>query len=171
MQRIIARLVESFEEGKISRRQLIESLAIAAGTAAGVTTAAAADSPLKTIGVNHFSYTVADYTKLRDFYSGLLGMEVTADDQKSRCNLRIGDTFMVARNGAANETKGVDHICYAIDKWNKDAVFAELKRRNLDPQPEGADGLQIKDPYGYHVQLVAKQNAPGERQFGAQPKK
>jgi catechol 2,3-dioxygenase-like lactoylglutathione lyase family enzyme len=173
MERIIENLVEEFEDGRINRRQLIQSLVVTASAAAAgsvTSVAVAADTaPFKTLGINHFSYTVPDYARTRDFYSGLLGMQVTADDGKTRCNLRVGDTFLVVRNRLTDaEPMGVDHICYAIGDWKKDLAFAELKRRGLKPQPEGEDGLQVRDPDGYHVQLVAKQEAPGVRQFGRQ---
>ena len=84
MESIIARLVQDFEQGKMSRRQLIQSLSITAAAAAGIAPAArAAGKPLEAGYVNHISYSVNDYKKVRDFYVDLLGMKVTEDTASS----------------------------------------------------------------------------------------
>src|SRR5215831_13372981 len=78
MESVIAKLLQDFEQGKMNRRQLIQSLSLAA---AGIAPAArAAGKPLEALYVNHISYEVNDYKKVRDFYVDLLGMKVTEDD-------------------------------------------------------------------------------------------
>ena len=157
MEQLIAKLIQDFEEGKTSRRQLIRTLAVTVSAAAvtGVTPALAAEAaPLKAVGIDHVSYQVADYARTRDFYAGLLGLKVSADNGK-QCNLALGGLNIIVRNGMG-ATPTVDHIAYSIDNWNDDAVLAELKRRGLDPKPEGTNSFQVKDPDGYHVQLSAR---------------
>src|SRR6516164_7196666 len=78
MESVIAKLLQDFEQGKMNRRQLIQSLSLAAAAAAG--------KPLEALYVNHISYEVNDYKKVRDFYVDLLGMKVTEDDGK-QCRL------------------------------------------------------------------------------------
>ena len=77
MERFISKVLKEFEDGKMSRRHLIETIAVAAAVyGAGEEAANAAPSNgFKTIGVNHISYSCPDYTKARDFYSTLMGME------------------------------------------------------------------------------------------------
>ncbi len=83
MEHVIANLLRDFEQGKMSRRQLIQSLAIAATAtataAAGVRSASAAPAPdtkgFKAVAVNHISYGVADYARTRDFYADSFGDE------------------------------------------------------------------------------------------------
>jgi catechol 2,3-dioxygenase-like lactoylglutathione lyase family enzyme len=156
MEQMIAKLVDAFAAGKLNRRQLIQNLAItaSAGAAASAVPALGAEASLKAIGISHVSYSVKDYKRTRDFYSNLLGLKVSNDDGKSRCNLAIGNINLIARNGK-EPTAWVDHLSYYIDNWNKGAIEANLKARGLNPQPEGADGLQFKDPDGMHVQLQA----------------
>src|SRR5262249_31587374 len=77
MEKIIDRLVKDFETGKLSRRQLIQSLTVAASAAAGAAAPSPDPAPFKAVTVNHISYQVADYKKTRDFYAGLLGMDVS----------------------------------------------------------------------------------------------
>src|SRR5204862_2688574 len=81
MEHIIAKLLHDFEHGHMSRRQLIQSLAMAATAAAasgaGLSAAAAPDAKgFKAVAVNHISFQVADYARTRDFYADLLGMKV-----------------------------------------------------------------------------------------------
>ena len=155
MEQIIDRLVRDFEHGKLSRRQLIQSLAVAASTAAA---APAADpAPFKAVTVNHISYQVADYAKTRDFYAGLLGMEASHDDGR-QCYLSFGNTFLLPRNIRQGRTAPmVDHIAYTIETWNKDAVEAELKKRGLPIRPDTENSFHTKDPDGFDVQISGKE--------------
>ena len=162
MERIIEKLVQDFEQGGISRRQLIKSLTLAvAATATGAAGAAAAgDLGFKAVGVNHISYRVADYAKTRDFYADLLGMKVMHDNGKE-CSLVFGphDTVLIPRNFPTG-TPVVDHIGYTIAHFNRDAVEAELKRRGLDPKADGDNSFHIHDPNGFDVQICSKTMKP-----------
>jgi catechol 2,3-dioxygenase-like lactoylglutathione lyase family enzyme len=165
MESIIAKLLTDFEQGKMSRRQLIQSLAVTASAAAAVTPAVAAspDEPaFKAVAVNHISYQVADYAKTRDFYVGMFGMNVSKDDGR-QCYLSFGDTFLLPRNGRPNSTTPpphIDHVAYTIDVWDKDKVEAELKRRGLTPRPDTPDSFHVKDPDGFDLQISGRGMKP-----------
>jgi catechol 2,3-dioxygenase-like lactoylglutathione lyase family enzyme len=155
MEQIIDRLVRDFEQGKLSRRQLIQTLTVA--TAAAAPAAAADPAPFKAITVNHISYQVADYAKTRDWYAGLLGMKVSHDDGH-QCYLSFGDTFLLPRNARQGRTAPtVDHIAYTIETWKKDAVEAELKKRGLPIRPDTENSFHTKDPDGFDVQISGKE--------------
>jgi catechol 2,3-dioxygenase-like lactoylglutathione lyase family enzyme len=158
MEHIIAKLVEDFEQGKMNRRQLIQSLAIATSAASAATPALAAGGKgFKAVTVNHVSYRVADYGRTRDFYADLLGMKISHDDGK-QCYLEFGDSFLIPRNARnGGQTPLVDHIAYTIDNWNKDVVEAELKRRGLQPRPDTENSFHVKDPDGFDVQISGKE--------------
>src|SRR2546423_1227469 len=79
MEHIIAKLLQDFEQGKMNRRQLIRSLALASAAASAAAPAAAAGKGFKAVTINHISYQVKDYAKTRDFYVDLLGMKVSGD--------------------------------------------------------------------------------------------
>jgi catechol 2,3-dioxygenase-like lactoylglutathione lyase family enzyme len=158
MEQIIARLLQDFEQGKMNRRQLIQSLAVAA-TAAAAAPAQAAESPFKAVTVNHISYQVKDYKVTRDFYAGLLGMEVKQDNDRSQCYLAFGDTFLLPRNGRPNsghEPPYVDHIAYTIETWDAEKVKAELIKRGMTPRPDTPDSFHVKDPDGFDLQISGK---------------
>jgi catechol-2,3-dioxygenase len=158
MERIIARLLQDFEKGKLSRRQLIKSLAVtatAASVAGPAPATAASNTGFKAIAVNHISYQVADYAKTRDFYADLFGMKVSQDDG-SQCFLAFGDTFLIPRNKSGN-TPRVDHIAYTIANWDKHAVEVELKRRGLNPKPDTENSFHVEDPNGFDLQISGKE--------------
>ena len=167
MESIIAKLLQDFEHGRLTRRQLIQTLALGATAASAVgaapaAAAAAEGTTFKAIAVNHISYQVADYTKTRDFYAGLLGMKVTQDNG-SQCYLTFGDhgSWLLARNArAGNATPKVDHIAYTIETWDKDKVKAELDRRSLNPRVDTENSFHVKDPDGFDLQISGKEMKP-----------
>jgi catechol 2,3-dioxygenase-like lactoylglutathione lyase family enzyme len=155
MESFIAKLLQDFEQGKMDRRQLIKSLALAA-TAAGAAAPAAraAGKPLEALYVNHISYQVTDYKKVRDFYVDLLGMKATEDDGK-QCRLVFGTNMLIPRNRAEGGQAKVDHIAYTVANWDaeKEGIEAELKRRNLTYRGSAKTSFQVKDPEGLGVQF------------------
>lgn len=161
MEQIIAKLLQDFEQGKMNRRQLIQSLAVAASAATAATPfAAAGGKGFKAVAVNHISYRVADYARTRDFYADLLGMKVSHDDGR-QCYLEFGDSFLIprnARNGGTTPT--VDHIAYTVDTWDKSAAEAELKRRGLTPRPDTENSFHVKDPDGFDLQISGREMKP-----------
>lgn len=106
MKHIIAKLLQDFESGLMNRRQLIESLALAATAASALAQSpanppAAAPAPhpaFKTVELDHISYQVTDYRVTRDFYADLMGMEVKNDNGRSQCELYFGNSMLLARN-------------------------------------------------------------------------
>ena len=146
----------SSNRGKLSQRQLIQNLALAATAAAAarpVPAAAAEGKVLKVTGINHVSYQVTDYARTRDFYTGLFDMKVSEDDGK-QCRLSFGDDILVVRS--RQPAPKVDHIAYTIANWDeeKEAAEAEVKRRGLKVVPGVArSSLHILDPDGLGVQF------------------
>ena len=161
MEQLIASLLKKFEEGKMNRRQLVQSLA-AASAAASVPAYGATVGVTK---INHISYRVADYAKTRDFYTGLLGMKVKSDNGKTACGLSIGD-LEIHVNGSKDplhsvdgvsiplHTPYVDHIDYDTNS-SREALAAELARRGMKSQTKGGS-FRIKDPDGFDVTLNSK---------------
>jgi len=171
MEHIIAGLLRDFERGKVNRRQLIRSLAVAGGaSAAGTLTpsASAAGTSLTPVSINHISYRVANYAKTRDFYSGLLGMKVSNDDG-NKCRLEVGGVSIVAQPGEDERTRRtplIDHIDYNMNN-SKDEIFAALKSHGVvlehginhppsNKAKAGSTSIQVKDPDGFHVTLSPK---------------
>jgi len=156
MEHIVARLLNDFERGRLSRRQLIQSIAAAAAVSGAGAASAAEGKGFKAVTVNHISYQVADYTKTRDFYVDLLGMKVSGDNGR-QCNLSFGDSFLLPRNARqGGKTPNVDHIAYTIENWNQADVKAELERRGLKPRPDTENSFHVTDPDGFNLQISGK---------------
>ena len=160
MEKIVANLVGEFEEGKLTRRQLIQSLtlALSAGSAISAVPAAAAENKILTATyINHVSYQVSDNARTRDFYAGLFGMKVSEDDGKMQCRLSFGDNILAVRNRQAERgVDKVDHIAYTLANWDqeKEAYEAEIKRRGLKiVSGDTKTSLNILDPDGFRVQF------------------
>ncbi|HXV64245.1 MAG TPA: VOC family protein [Vicinamibacteria bacterium] len=178
MEAIVSRMVKDFEDGKVTRRQLIKSLSIAAAMVHRPRSAAGqARSGFETVALDHISYQVADYRRTRDFYAELMGMTVSRDDGTSQCDLEFGDSVLIARNRRqrAGQPPGdsqptVDHIAYKIANWNTNAVKAELERRGLSPRLDtGGDipnyvSFHVSDPDGFDLQISGIAE-PGDSQY------
>jgi catechol 2,3-dioxygenase-like lactoylglutathione lyase family enzyme len=159
MEHLIGKLLHDFEQGRMDRRQLIRSIAVAAAAVAAP--AAAEGKGFQAVAVNHISYVAADYAKTRDFYADLLGMKISHDDGK-QCYMSFGDTFLLPRNARTGGKQApqvpplVNHIAYTIDNWDKKQVEEELMRRGLKPRPDTDDSFHVKDPDGYDLQISGK---------------
>ncbi len=167
METIIRKLLQDFESGKMNRRQLVKSLAVAATAASALTSpasAAAQGHGFKTIALDHISYQVTDYKRTRDFYADLMGMNPTGDNGTNQCTLRFGNASVIARNrrqpaSADAPVKSViDHVAFKIDNWDTNVVKSELERRGLAPRLDtgGGDGyasFHVKDPDGWDLQI------------------
>ena len=166
MESVIAGLLKDFEDGKMSRRQLIQSLALAAaaampGTAALAQASQAAKAPAppipqafepapwKTVWLDHISYAVSDYRKSTAFYRDLMGWEIRNDNGKNQCTMKIGDIGEIiirnrrepdatagAQTPPAPITGVINHVSYGIANWNTEGVKAELEKRGLTPRPD-----------------------------------
>jgi catechol 2,3-dioxygenase-like lactoylglutathione lyase family enzyme len=99
MEVLVDKIVGDFESGRITRRQLIQTLALcatapAAAAAAAQTpaagSAASGPAPWKTVWLDHISYAVSDYKKSTEFYKNLMGWTVENDNGKNQATLRIG---------------------------------------------------------------------------------
>lgn len=115
MEGVIANLVENFEKGKLTRRQLIHSLAmIAAAGPAATASAQQAAKPApaippafaptgwKTTKLDHVSFAVTDYRRSVAFYRDLMGWTVQNDNGENQATLDInGIGEIIIRNRRA----------------------------------------------------------------------
>jgi len=145
MKEIIASLLETYERGKVSRRQSIQGLAAIA--ASGHTVPAFGST---FVGLNHIAIRVTNVQRSRDFYQKHLGMPVIHESE-TNCFLGLGKNFLTLFQ---NQTPGLDHFCIAIQNFNADAVMEDLKRQGLNPnRPSGTDRVYFPDLDGLTVQL------------------
>jgi metallothiol transferase len=147
MEAIVSKMLERYEQGRLSRRQLIQGLAALAG---GSKTLGAEEPPFRGVGLNHIAVRVTDIQRSRNFYQKLLGLPVI-HEAEDNCFLGLGKNFLTLFK---NKSPGLDHYCIAIDNFNADAVMALLIRADLKPRrPAGSDRVYFSDPDGIEVQL------------------
>jgi len=180
--------LNEYEEGKISRRQLIESITLAATTvgAAGSAGAAQAQVGVVASAVNHVSYTCPDFKKAADWYSkvfnldqvGLKDNEVTLPFGKmgeQPYNVTAKDvplTFLLMRTRPLFGTPGggtaprpkptnvVNHMAYTVADFETNRVQAELKALGVENiRATGPNAIHMNDAFGYDVEICGLANS------------
>ena len=148
MKTAISKMLEAYENGTMSRRVLVQGLALlAAGS--GVAEAAGFQGN----SINHVSLFVSNLQRSTDFYQRVFGCSVNKRDGNNQ--LMFGKDFLVLRPG--NPPGKVDHFAIGVDNFNKDSVTADLKARGAVPIDEqgGNFGFHVLDPDGFPVQISA----------------
>jgi catechol 2,3-dioxygenase-like lactoylglutathione lyase family enzyme len=156
----ISSLVERFERGNLSRRDLVQGLtllfAAAAATAPARQAAAAEPMPapgLTATGVDHVSVLVSDVERSAKFYQELLGLSVLSED-KEHGIVRLGRKRVIVSIRKEQPYGTVDHFGIGIENFNKAAVTRVLQQRGLNPQENWQYGFYVKDPDGVNVQFL-----------------
>jgi catechol 2,3-dioxygenase-like lactoylglutathione lyase family enzyme len=188
MEAFVAVKLDEFAKGKISRRQLLETLTVAATTTAAATGSAAAaagpDPAIKPALVNHISYTCPDFKKAADWYGKVLNLEmigptdhdvagvfgkrgtkpmgVTANDVPLSYIIFRTRAEAPPQPGAAPRRKSqavVEHMGYTVADFDREKAKVELKRLGVEAVRDGGlYSLHMLDPFGYDVQLSGVAN-------------
>ncbi len=147
MQLIIERLLNDFERGSLTRRQLAASLAALATGAQ----AAPKKDELKAVTLNHVTVRVPDVQKTSRFYQEFFGMPLKQHSEKTHI-LGVGKSFFgIEQKGSP---AGLDHYDFGIAGFDADAVLAKLKARDLKVEPGGSkESFKFWDPDGFLVQV------------------
>ena len=153
MDAIISNLLNRFEKGALSRRGLIQSLAMlsAAGTASE---ALGQDSGIKAARIDHVSIQVADLPGSIAFYQKMFGLTMVSEDKPNEI-VRLGVGKALVSLHHKSPTGLVDHFAIGVEKFNKETVTQQLKARGANPEDNLDAGFHIKDPEGISVQIVA----------------
>ena len=180
MEGFVAKHVHDYQNGKISRRRLIETLTLAATTAyAGNRAGAAEPSGLDVALVNHVSYTCPDFRKAADWYAMVFNLDqigATARDvalpfgKKGEKPFGVSAddvplTHMIFRTRALDAPAGngpprrkpeavIDHIAFTVADFDRERAKAQLTAmgaRNV--RNGGPFSVYVDDPFGYEVQI------------------
>ena len=152
METAIAGLVQRFEQGALSRRELIQGLSM---LALGVAAPAAAQQPsgLKATGLNHLGLLCSDVNRSTAFYVNALGMTLVSEDKpKGIARLGVKGTLISLRQASPAGT--VDHFAISVEGFNEEAVKRTLEQRGYTASRDEDSGFHVKDPDGANVQLV-----------------
>jgi catechol 2,3-dioxygenase-like lactoylglutathione lyase family enzyme len=179
MEGFVAKQVDDYQNGKISRRWLIEVLTLAATTAcAGKSAGAAEPTGLDAALVNHVSYTCPDFRRAADWYSMVFNLDqvgatdhdvalpfgkkgekpygVSADDVPLThiiCRTRP----LNAGTGASSRRKPsavIDHLAFAVADFDRERAKAQLTAMGAKNVRDGGPfSVYVDDPFGYEVQI------------------
>ena len=149
MEAIISDLLTRFEKGALTRRGLIQGLAML--TAAGVSHAQ--DTGLKGVKIDHISIQVSDLPRAIAFYEKIFGLTVMSEDKTNEIS-RLGAGKIIVSLHHKNPTAIVDHFAIGVENFNKERVTQQLKALGITPEENLDAGFHIKDPEGMNVQIV-----------------
>ena len=163
------RLVEDFEHGRISRRQLVATLAgLGAAIATGnkrawaQQTGEAAEQPagqgaagsngptFQATGLDHIALDVTDVGRSREFYERHLGLRTIRGDDRALFMGADREFFLTLFR--ADEPR-MHHYCYSIENYNSDDAVQKLADAGLRPQRTG-NRVYFPDPDGLTVQVA-----------------
>jgi catechol 2,3-dioxygenase-like lactoylglutathione lyase family enzyme len=183
MKAFVASKLDAYKNGKISRRQLLETLTMTAATVAatGGAEAAAPERALNAALVNHISYNCPNFRQAADWYSKVFNVEqitypteptqiglpfgkkgekpfgVTADDVPvSYIVVRTRNSYAVNLNGTARRRSraAIEHIGYTVADFDRDRAREELRSLGVENIRDGGlYSLHMTDPFGYDIQI------------------
>jgi catechol 2,3-dioxygenase-like lactoylglutathione lyase family enzyme len=181
MEGFVAKHVHDYQNGKISRRWLIEILTLAATTAyAGKSAAAAEPSGLDAALVNHVSYTCPDYRRAADWYSMVFNLDqvgatardvalpfgkkgekpygVSADDVPLThiiCRTRPLDGAAGSSPRRRKPTAVIDHLAFTVADFDRERAKAQLAAVGVKNVRDGGPfSVYVNDPFGYELQIT-----------------
>jgi catechol 2,3-dioxygenase-like lactoylglutathione lyase family enzyme len=153
METMIADLVNRFEGGGLTRRQLIQSLSMLMAAATSPAEGDAQTGGLLGTGIDHVSVLVNDLQRSALFYQSVFGMTPVSEDKPNQI-LRLGMKRTIVSLRHEPPAGVVDHFAITVENFNREAVTQRLASHGLTPQQNVQFGFHIKDPDGAVVQIV-----------------
>jgi catechol 2,3-dioxygenase-like lactoylglutathione lyase family enzyme len=173
MEAIVSNLVNRFEQGGLTRRQLVAGLAALATTrnvcfASPVTSQSSATAPstplqsIVAVDVNHVGINVSDVERSIGWYSDMFGLKVLVRSKDVAVlafrDSNLNSTSFVFRTSPKPE---VNHLMFGIDNFDASALADYLKGKGLTLRDDVLS-FHIKDPDGIDVQVGDKGLHPSE---------
>jgi glyoxylase I family protein len=152
MSSVIDDIVEHFDQGTLSRRQLVQGLT-ALAAASSALPAAAQTMPFSSTRIDHISVQVTDMARSIDFYQKIFGLKILGEDKENEI-VRMGVTRIIVSLHRKPPVGIVDHFAIAIDGFDREAVTAELAKHGLTAEQNLDYGFYVRDPEGIPVQIV-----------------
>ncbi len=144
-------LLRQYESGRITRRDLIASLALLVATSA---VASDSDSVYRATELNHVTIRVSDLKRSKQFYQHLLGLTVTKED-KHVCRLSSGRGAVSLWQASGSAGPGFDHFCFGVPGFERRAGMAKLTGMGMALRHDKNDPetVYVLDPDKFTVQL------------------
>ena len=156
------RLLQMYEHGGLTRRELLEGLTALAVVPAGSHIVGLQPAPasvarpiFQASTINHVTLQTADVARSKDFYQALTGLAIR-DEGKDFCEFRVTDGFLGIYTLEAGQRVGFNHFCFGVENYEPKAALAKLQTALPDVHPtlEFDDQVYLRDPDGVRVQIA-----------------
>jgi len=167
-------LLKQYENGTLSRRDLLAALALLVAAPAAADAAQAAKPVGAVKAMNHVTVFVPNVQKSVDFYQGLFGMPILTRQGESGINLSTGTGFYGIYPAQNATTGSINHVCFAMENFDADAVLKQLTDRGIKGNIRlrgDTKELYFTDPDGIRVQLQDVKYIGGTGVLGDKPPK
>ncbi len=121
---------------------------------------------VETAGLDHIVLHVNDMERSKEFYIGLLGMQVYRE-REGHCFMRCGTNQIALFEATAGQKASgyteFDHIALKVSSGTEEEIKELLKERNVELLPRGEGlgwdptpnvGIYVQDPDGHRIQLL-----------------
>ena len=105
--------------------------------------------PARAVGLNHVALEVGDLDAALEFYGSLFAVELRGR-VPGMAFVDLGDQFIALSEGRTQEPDSARHFGLVVD--DREAVRSALAELGAEIIP--SRGLDFRDPWGNHVQVV-----------------
>jgi catechol 2,3-dioxygenase-like lactoylglutathione lyase family enzyme len=144
--------VSRFEKGSLSRRELVQGLAMLAASSTTASAAAQDEIDFSTANIDHVSMQVADLQRSVDFYQKTFGFTFVSEDKPLNI-IRLGHGRTLVSFNLQKPTGIVDHFSIGVPRFTKEAATRYFAARGLRTGDDPYHGLHVRDPDGNYVQV------------------
>jgi lactoylglutathione lyase len=113
------------------------------------------------VGINHIALEVGDLEEALSFYGRVFEFELRGQIP-GMAFIDMGDQFIALSEGRSQPPDESRHFGLVVD--DREAVRATLEELGVEILP--GRGLDFRDPWGNHIQVVAYQDIQFERAPG-----
>ena len=152
MESIISNLVSRFENGSLSRRDLVQGLAMLAASGTAAAAAAQENIDFKAANIDHVSLHVGDLQRSIDFYRRMFGFSVVSEDRPQEI-VRLGNSKVLVSLNHGSPAGMIDHFAIGVPRLTRESGERYLTQRGATPLQGDYAGLHVKDPDGISVQI------------------
>ena len=154
MEHAINALVRQFEQGSLTRRQLVQGLLVVAASPAMAQERRT--GAFRATGIDHVQITVSDLKATQQFYEKLFGVTATYPTA-TQVDLSVGTTGdFVSVHSESGRIKPIDHFGIAVENFSPDTVLATIERVLPGTKTEkSGNSVFVTGPDGVRVQIVA----------------
>ena len=161
MKRIVEALLNDYERGTLSRRELVKALAVGALPAGLVRRRSASrrestkqDGVLRGININHVNLQNSDLDRSVDFYRELFSLPPKREVPGRPYALDLADGLSFLSVPQREPSGDIDHFCVGVEDFEPDRVASAIREAGLDNDLRvGSDNVSVRDPEGIRVQI------------------